>query len=57
MRMVLAGLGWLASADVASVPAGVHADCLRALERAASMQAAARAKVLAGFNGAAGVRR
>ena len=47
--MVLAGLGWLASADVASVPAGVQADCLRALERAASVHAAARAKVLAGF--------
>ncbi len=49
--MVLAGLGWLASADadVASVPTRVQADCLRALEQAASMHAAARARVLAGF--------
>ena len=51
MGMVLAGLGWLASAeaDVASVPASVQADCLRGLEQAASMHVAARAKVLAGF--------
>ncbi len=51
MGMVLAGLGWLASAeaDVGSMPASVQADCLRGLERAASMQTAARARVLAGF--------
>ncbi len=51
MGMVLAGLGWLASpgADVASAPGSVQADCLRALERAASMHAAARAKVLSAF--------
>ena len=49
--MVLAGLGWLASAEaeVASVPASVQADCLRGLEQAASMHVAARARVLAGF--------
>ena len=47
--MVLAGLGWLAAADAASLPAGVQADCLRGLERAASVHAAARARVLAGF--------
>jgi hypothetical protein len=49
MRMVLAGLGWLTAGDVASVPVSVQADCLRGLERAASMHAAARARVLAGF--------
>jgi hypothetical protein len=49
MRMVLAGLGWLASADPAGLPAGVQAGALRELERLASMHAAARARVLAGF--------
>ena len=47
--MVLAGLGWLARADHASVPAGVQAECLRGLERAQSVHAAARARVLAAF--------
>ncbi len=48
--MVLAGLGWLASADLASAPAVVQADCLRALERAASVQVAARSAVLSAFD-------
>ena len=48
--MVLAGLGWLAAADAAGLPGPVQADCLRGLERAASVHAAARARVLAGFS-------
>jgi len=52
--MVLAGLGWLAGADVASVPAGVQAECLRGLKRALSVHAAARARVLAAFTAQGG---
>ncbi len=52
--MVLAGLGWLASADLASVPVAVQAECLRGLERAASVHAAARARVLAAFTARGG---
>jgi len=52
--MVLAGLGWLASADLASVPVAVQADCLRGLERALSVHAAARARVLAAFTAQGG---
>ena len=47
--MVLAGLGWLAAADAASMPGPVQAQCLRGLEAAQSVHAAARAKVLAAF--------
>ena len=47
--MVLAGLGWLARADAGSLPAGVQAECLRGLERAQSVHAAARARVLTAF--------
>ncbi len=47
--MVLAGLGWLARADAASLPGPVQADCLRGLETALSVHAAARARVLAAF--------
>ena len=52
--MVLAGLGWLASADLASVPVAVQAECLRGLERAASVHAAAQARVLAAFTARGG---
>ncbi len=52
--MVLAGLGWLASADLASAPAGVQAECLRALERAESVQVAARSAVLSAFDAQCG---
>ncbi len=50
LRMVLAGLGWLANADAASLPVQVQAGALRGLERAASVHAAARARVLEGFS-------
>ncbi len=46
---VVAGLGWLAEADVASIPAAVQAECLRSLERARSVFTAAHASVLGAF--------
>jgi Domain of unknown function (DUF222)/HNH endonuclease len=54
MAMVAAGLGWLAGADVASLPTAVQADCLRGLERAASVHTAARSRVLSAFHAQAG---
>ena len=47
--MAVAGLRWLAGADAASLPGAVRADCLRALEHAASAQVAASANVLGAF--------
>ena len=47
--MAQAALGWLASADPASLTTAEQADCLRALERAGSMHTAARARVLSAF--------
>ena len=44
-----AGLDFLAHADAAGWPAGLQADCLRALAAAEARQAAAHAKVLAAF--------
>ncbi len=52
--MMLAGLDWLASAEFTSVPAAVQAECLRALERAASVHVAARSAVLTAFDSASG---
>ncbi len=52
--MVLAGLSWLAGADMTGVPAVVQADCLRGLERARSVQAAAHAAVLGAFDAGCG---
>ena len=54
--MVAAGLGWLADADAdaASMPAGVQAECLRGLERAASVHIAARSRVLSAFHAQGG---
>jgi hypothetical protein len=49
MAMVQAGLGWLATADAASLPTALQADCLRGLERAESMHTAARSRVLSAF--------
>jgi hypothetical protein len=42
-------LEFLADADPAEWPAGVQADCLRALAVAESRQAAAHARILAAF--------
>jgi hypothetical protein len=54
VAMVEAGLGWLAAADAASMPSAVQADCLRGLERAASMHIAARSRVLSAFHAQGG---
>src|SRR5450755_1066640 len=49
VAMAQAGLAFLATADMASVPAAVQAECLRGLERAESLATAARAGTLAAF--------
>ncbi|MGH3399907.1 MAG: DUF222 domain-containing protein, partial [Streptosporangiaceae bacterium] len=49
MDMVRAGLGYLAQADAASLPAVTQARLLRELERAGSQHTAARARVLTAF--------
>jgi hypothetical protein len=49
MAMVQAGLGWLATADTASLPTALQAETLRGLEQAASMHTAARSRVLSAF--------
>ncbi|HET9896900.1 MAG TPA: DUF222 domain-containing protein [Streptosporangiaceae bacterium] len=54
VEMVLTGLAWLASADVASAPAMVQAECLRGLEQARSVHLAARSAVLAAFDAQGG---
>jgi Domain of unknown function (DUF222)/HNH endonuclease len=54
VAMVAAGLGWLAAADVASMPSAVQADCLRGLERASSVHIAARSRVLSAFHAQGG---
>jgi len=54
LDLMLASLRWLANADLASMPVAVQADCLRALERAASVHTAARAAVLSAFDAASG---
>jgi Domain of unknown function (DUF222) len=54
MAMVTAGLGWLATTDVASLPTAVQAEWLRGLERAVSVHTAARSRVLWAFCAQAG---
>src|ERR1700728_4126511 len=49
IAMAHAGLAYLASADMASLPAAAQAECLRGLERAGSLHTAARAGALAAF--------
>src|ERR1700691_416875 len=49
VAMAQAGLAFLAQADMGSLPAAVQADCLRGLERAATLHTAARTGVLAAF--------
>src|SRR5260221_12448687 len=48
--MARAALGWLAAADPASWTTAEQADCLRALEQAASACTAARSQVLPAFH-------
>ena len=54
LEMVRAGLGYLAAADAAQLPAAVQAECLRELERHDAMATAARAFLLAAFTAGAG---
>ena len=54
LDMVRAGLGYLAAADAAQLPAAVQAECLRELEQTDAMAAAARAGFLAAFTAGAG---
>ena len=54
LDMVRAGLGYLAAADAARLPAAAQAEALRELERHDAMAAAARAVFLAGFTAGAG---
>src|SRR5258708_32694707 len=52
--MARAALGWLAAADAASWTTAEQAECLRALERAAAVHTAARARVLTAFTARGG---
>jgi hypothetical protein len=54
LQMALAGLGWLARADLASMPVPAQAECLRGLERLQSFHTAARASALAAFTAQGG---
>ena len=52
--MVRAGLGYLAAADAAQLPAATQAECLRELEQADAVATAARAFLLAAFTAGQG---
>ena len=52
--MVRAGLGYLAAADAAQLPAATQAECLRELERHDAAATAARAGFLAAFTAGQG---
>ena len=54
LDMVRAGLGYLAAADAAQLPAATQAECLRELEQADAVATAARASMLAGFTAGQG---
>ena len=54
LDMVRAGLGYLAAADPAQLPAATQAGCLRELERDAAVLTAARAWILASFTAGQG---
>ena len=54
LDMVRAGLGYLAAADAAQLPAATQAQCLRELEQADAVATAARASMLAGFTAGQG---
>jgi hypothetical protein len=49
LDMVRAGLGYLAAADAAQLPAATQAECLRELEQADAAATAARASILSSF--------
>ena len=52
--MIRAGLGYLAAADAAQLPAATQAECLRELEQHDAMATAARAGFLAAFTAGQG---
>jgi hypothetical protein len=54
LDMVRAGLGYLAAADAAQLPAATQAECLRELEQHDAMATAARAGFLASFTAGQG---
>ena len=54
LEMVRAGLGYLAAADAAQLPAATQAEVLRELERTDAMATAARAGFLAAFTAGQG---
>jgi len=54
LDMVRAGLGYLAAADAAQLPAATQAECLRELERNDAAATAARAGFLAAFTAGQG---
>src|SRR5262249_704598 len=56
LSAIRAGFRYLNAADLASLTAAEQADCLLALERAESMQTAARARGLAAFHAQGGYR-
>ena len=57
LDMVRAGLGYLAAADAAQLPAATQAECLRELEQDAAALTAAQAWFLASFTAGQGPRR
>jgi hypothetical protein len=54
LRMLESAMGYLADLDVAGLPAEVVAECLRGMERVDAVGAAARGRLLAGFDAAGG---
>ena len=54
LDMIRAGLGYLAAADPAQLPAATQAECLRELEQHDAMATAARAGFLAAFTAGQG---
>jgi hypothetical protein len=54
LAVAQSALAFVASADAASLPVAELGDCLKALERAESAHTAARARILAAFNGRGG---
>jgi hypothetical protein len=54
LDMIRAGLGYLAAADPARLPAATQAGCLRELEQDAAVLTAARAWILAAFTAGQG---
>jgi hypothetical protein len=54
LDMVRAGLGYLAAADAAQLPAATQAECLREFEQHDAVATAARASMLAAFTAGQG---